>query len=387
MRRITFSLVIVLMLAMMALHAANLPPIGAGNGELLLECVYSSTTTKLGQAINCTSGAGGGTPPYSWLWTVDGKEVASFNNTDITSMTLTFNTTGIHTVCVNVTDSSEPKQEKQCCKNVTVLGPWLTIAKIDAPDPVNAGGTLNYTITVTNNGTASATNVTVVDDYDETVLNITDPDGGDDNGYNITWNGELTIPMGGSLSYNIRATVSPTATGNSTFYNTANVTCAEGVSNSTSINTTVAVSPLSLNCSVSPNPTKGGHPTNFNATASGGVGNRSYFWDFGDGGNSTEEDPTYTYATDYINAWNYTVCVNVTDSSEPKQEKQCCVNVTVNRSLMVECWVSPNTTTVDQAVNCTAGASGGVGDYTWLWTADDGWSDSAQNTTHAFNTS
>ncbi|MCC7201160.1 MAG: DUF11 domain-containing protein [Nitrospirae bacterium] len=39
----------------------------------------------------------------------------------------------------------------------------LSITKTDSPDPVSAGGTITYTITVTNNGPDSATNITVTD--------------------------------------------------------------------------------------------------------------------------------------------------------------------------------------------------------------------------------
>ena len=39
----------------------------------------------------------------------------------------------------------------------------LAITKSDSPDPVLAGGTLSYTLTVTNNGTHAALDVTVTD--------------------------------------------------------------------------------------------------------------------------------------------------------------------------------------------------------------------------------
>jgi uncharacterized repeat protein (TIGR01451 family) len=386
MKRVIFPFVIVAVLVIMVPLAANLPPATVADpAPLVLECIPDdSFTTTIGNVTTFEAAVSGGDPPYDWLWTVNGDPVASLNNTfsTYTNYTHAFNELGLYTVCVNVTDSLDNKA--QCCKNATVVGPLLIIAKIDAPDPVTTGGTLNYTITVTNNGSANATNVTIVDDYDETVLNITDTDGGVDDSDTITWDGGIIIPSGGGfLSYNISATVSPTAP-DGYIFNSANVTCAEGVSSSISINTTV-IGALNLTCDVSPNPTKGGHPTNFTAAASGGIPPYFYDWDFGDGiGNSTDEDPTYTYAINYTTTWNYTVCVNVTDSSEPKQEKQCCMNVTVNKALSLECDISPNTTRVDQAINCTATASGGVGNYSWLWTVNGIEVSDNQNTTYNF---
>lgn len=46
---------------------------------------------------------------------------------------------------------------------VLVLGADLSVAKVDDPDPVNAGDTLTYTLTVSNTGPISASNVTVTD--------------------------------------------------------------------------------------------------------------------------------------------------------------------------------------------------------------------------------
>ena len=40
----------------------------------------------------------------------------------------------------------------------------LAVTKVDKTDPVRAGGTITYTVTVTNNGPLDATNVTLVDD-------------------------------------------------------------------------------------------------------------------------------------------------------------------------------------------------------------------------------
>ncbi|MCJ7669267.1 MAG: DUF11 domain-containing protein, partial [Dehalococcoidia bacterium] len=168
----------------------------------------------------------------SWLWT-----------TAETTKSITVNATG--TYGVTITDAHGCTS--YCEIGITVIecaGPSLTIDKRDSLDPVEPGGTLTYTISINNTASANATGVTVVDDYDEDVLDITDADGGFDNGDTITWDGEMIIPAGEQISYTITATVSPTATRGSTFYNTANVTCAEGPSDSDTESTRVATIPV-----------------------------------------------------------------------------------------------------------------------------------------------
>ncbi|MFW6150498.1 MAG: DUF7507 domain-containing protein, partial [Chloroflexota bacterium] len=122
--------------------------------------------------------------------------------------------------------------------------PALSIAKTDSPDPVDAGDQLTYTITVTNSGNVTATNVTVIDDFDEDVLTITDADGGllSEPPDIITWNGARTLDPYESLVLTVIAEVSSDAQ-QSLVYNTANVTCAQNVTDSTTIPTQVLIEP------------------------------------------------------------------------------------------------------------------------------------------------
>ena len=119
------------------------------------------------------------------------------------------------------------------------IRPILKIIKTDSPDPVWPENTLTYVITVTNTGSVNATGVTIVDDYNQSILTITNTDGGIDNGDTITWNGGITISAGGQISYTVTATVRSTAPRGSKFYNTATVTYTGGPSDSVTIDTTV----------------------------------------------------------------------------------------------------------------------------------------------------
>jgi len=146
----------------------------------------------------------------------------------------------------------------------------------------------------------------------------------------------------------------------------------------------VAQPPLSLWCSVTPNPTKIGHVTNFTAGASGGVGNYTWLWTVNGTEVSENQNTTYNFNTGNHTAGIYVVCINVTDSSD--NWEQCCMNVTVNPPLSLECNVSPNPTNVGHETDFTAAASGGIPPYYWLWTIDGTAVATTQNTTHIFAT-
>jgi hypothetical protein len=87
------------------------------NEALNLTCDVSPNPTKLDHATNFTAEATGGVPPYEWVWTVDGEEVAWVQNTIFTFDAGNY-TAGNYTVCVNVTDSLDNKD--QCCHEVMV---------------------------------------------------------------------------------------------------------------------------------------------------------------------------------------------------------------------------------------------------------------------------
>ena len=116
----------------------------------------------------------------------------------------------------------------------------LSITKTDSPDPVTAGQNLTYTITVTNNGPDTATNVVATDTLPGSVSLISAP--------GCTGSGTLTCAVaslanGGIASFTI--TVTPNSAGDIT--NTASVTAMESdpntANNSASATTTVTSPP------------------------------------------------------------------------------------------------------------------------------------------------
>ncbi len=132
----------------------------------------------------------------------------------------------------------------------------LQITKSDAPDPVAPGGTLTYTITVTNSGPDSVSGATVTDVFPDefTVTSksvvATNASGANNNIGDI--NDTVTIGPGGSITYTVGGTVSSSATGS--FTNTATITAPAGTNETNTANNsdteTTTVGPAAADLSV-----------------------------------------------------------------------------------------------------------------------------------------
>jgi uncharacterized repeat protein (TIGR01451 family) len=142
-------------------------------------------------------------------------------------------------------------------------GPVLSIEKSDNPDPVLAGGRLNYTIHVNNTGNATATNVTVMETYDKNVTFVTAvpaPSPGDN-----TWKFQ-TLNVSETRWINISVTVNASVLNGTVLHNIVNVTCAEGVTDTDTENTTVFVAPvpvLEITKTDAPDPVSPGGTLNY----------------------------------------------------------------------------------------------------------------------------
>ncbi len=105
----------------------------------------------------------------------------------------------------------------------------------------------------------------------------------------------------------------------------------------------------------------------------------SYGWTFGDGGNSTSQNPNHSYST----AGDYNVTLTVTDNDG--DDKSITKQVTVTAP-------APGGPTANFTISCasldctfTDASSGNV--VSWAWSFTDGFTASTQNVTHTFTAS
>jgi uncharacterized repeat protein (TIGR01451 family) len=125
------------------------------------------------------------------------------------------------------------------------IAPLLSLEKTDDPDPVQAGGTLNYSIIVSNKGYINASAVTVTETYD----------------LNVAYDSAIPAPSSGNNMWlfpalnanetkriNLSVTVNPLTAMGTVLHNTVNVSCAEGVTDTDTEATTVFSGELNCTC-------------------------------------------------------------------------------------------------------------------------------------------
>jgi uncharacterized repeat protein (TIGR01451 family) len=196
---------------------------------------------------------------------------ASATVTIVVTATATGAVTNTATASSGVTDPNSGNNSGSVSKTISAQAD-LSITKTDSPDPVVVGGTLTYTITVTNNGPNSATGVTVTDTRPAatTFVSATSSQGSCSGTTTITCAlGTLAFP--GSATVTI--VVTPTTAG--TLSNTASVssTTTDPVpGNNTTAPVTTTVNPatvlidLEVTQTAAPSPVQVGLPVTYTIT-------------------------------------------------------------------------------------------------------------------------
>ena len=125
-----------------------------------------------------------------------------------------------------------------------------------------------------------------------------------------------------------------------------------------------------------------GTAVNFQASATptNCSGSPTYAWVFGDGGTSTQQNPSHTYAAAGSYPWTMTVTVN---------GQSCSKNGTIAISaappaLIASAQANHTSGQAPLAVAFTGSASGGVPPYTWAWTLGDGTTSTLQNPSYTY---
>lgn len=113
---------------------------------------------------------------------------------------------------------------------ISAVGPNLVVDKSPAWQPAQAGGTVTWTITVTNSGAGTAFNVAITDVVGTTFINPTATNGGVVAGNTITWSLSALSP-GGVFTALVTAVI--TTTGSNRNVVTATSTCDSGCATNT----------------------------------------------------------------------------------------------------------------------------------------------------------
>jgi gliding motility-associated-like protein len=118
--------------------------------------------------------------------------------------------------------------------------------------------------------------------------------------------------------------------------------------------------------------------TNTSTSASPIVG---YQWFFGDGGGSTNADPTYTYN----NTGSYLPYLVVTNSAGCKDTAYASDSIIVGNTLFPSFIAAPVVQCIDQVVSFTNNTQGGNGTTHYIWNFGDGQTSNLLNPTHTYS--
>jgi PKD repeat protein len=137
--------------------------------------------------------------------------------------------------------------------------------------------------------------------------------------------------------------------------------------------------PLSVTANAAPLSGDAPLPVTFTAAASGGTAPFAYFWNFGDGTNSSNGNTTHTYES----AGTYPVTLNVSDHASGKVSKSWTVVVGAV-GLQATISATPLRASIGQNVTFSSIVSGGTPPYSYSWTFGDEASATTPSATHSY---
>jgi len=121
----------------------------------------------------------------------------------------------------------------------------------------------------------------------------------------------------------------------------------------------------------------------FYGSAEGGVEPYTWYWDFGDGYNSTEQNPTHAYSEE----GEYEVILIVTDAENntATDETEAEIGEEDDDEGFEADAGDDYEAEVNETIQFYGSAEGGVEPYSWLWYFGDGETSTEQNPTHAYS--
>ncbi|PNX50657.1 MAG: hypothetical protein BV456_06005, partial [Thermoplasmata archaeon M8B2D] len=377
----------------------------------------SPTTIVAGETVTFDGSATGGATPYSWSWNFGGDGTSSLEDP-----THTFNTPGTYVCVLTVTDACSSTDTDSVtiivnpalgcdaggpysgtiCSPVSFSGsasgghPPYTYSWTfgdggsgSGPSPTHqytSDGSYTATLTVTDSQLDTAvdtapvtisTSAVVADaggPYSGTICSPISFSGGASGGctpYTFSW----TFGDGGTSTLQ-----NPTHqyTSDGTFTATFTVTDNKGAYDSDTASVTVSTSAVVATAS---GPSNGctGDPVIFSGSASGGCSPYSYSWSFGDGGSSTQQNPSHTFNS----PGTYTVTLTVTDDAD--QTDSDTISIVIEDCLLDVDAHGPYYGEVGVDIQFTGSVSGGTPPYYYQWSFGDGSFSEEQNPLYAYS--
>ncbi|MGP6221075.1 PKD domain-containing protein, partial [Caldiplasma sukawensis] len=286
------------------------------NSDTSVTISSSQNPTDSGKTVEFTSSVSGGTPGYSYSWSVDGN---TYTTHDIN---VSFSSSGSYSVELTVSDAAGYSVSQ-------------SLTEIVNSDP-----------TVSASANVSSADVGYPIEFSSSPSGGTGP-------YTYSWiigGSQVSTSQDFSYSFSTAGTYTVEVT----------ITDSVGETYSAWVTVTIINNP-SVSVTSSQNPTDVGNSVTFTASESGGTGTISYAWTI----NGASEGSGSTLDYSFSSSGTYTVEITVTDSDGHTATASITETVYLDPSVSISS--SQNPTDVGNSVTFTASPSGGSGSYTYQW--------------------